>query len=175
MATEARHKEALGEATAALKEALGREPSACEVHYLMAVAQLETGYGYGWTIGKGSNNMGAITAGSSWKGDTFTHGDSRYQDGKVVSYETEFRRYPSRHKGWVDLARIMYVSRPSVLEAASACDSYGVSRELRETSYYLGVKPKPEAIADHHDRLTRMLSDRARKLGDTGGEKKNCR
>ena len=64
-------------ATNGFEEALGREPTLPEVQFLMAVGGLETSYGTGWQgAGKGSYNMGAITAGTSWKGQTFEYMDS---------------------------------------------------------------------------------------------------
>lgn len=154
------HVQARKDAAAGFKLKFGREPTLPEVQLLQAVGALETGYGTGWKgVGKGSFNMGAITAGNSWKGDVFVYKDS-YPDDQGVNhwYETKFRKYPNAVEGWKDLANIMYEDRPSVLSAASDGDSYGVSAALYETVYYRGFgKNAQERIANHHKTLTRNL------------------
>lgn len=154
---------------------LGCEPTIPEVQLLQAVGQLETSYGEGWKgAGVGSNNMGAIIAGHSWKGETFTYTDT-YPDSNGVnhSYQTEFRKYPDEASGWEDLANIVYDDRPSVLAAATAGDSYGFSAAMYQTGYYAGFgKNASERIGNHHRLLSRCLIAQCRALGELlpGGE-----
>jgi peptidoglycan hydrolase-like protein with peptidoglycan-binding domain len=154
------HVQARKDAAEGFKLKFFREPTLPEVQMLQAIGALETGYGTGWKgAGKGSFNMGAITAGNSWTGDVFVYKDS-YPDDQGVNhwYETRFRKYPNAVEGWKDLANIMYEDRPSVLSAASAGDSYGVSAALYETVYYRGFgKSAQERITNHHNALTRNL------------------
>ena len=109
--------------------------------HLCGVGYLESSYGRGWKgAGVGSNNMGAIQAGSSWKGETFLYTDTRPNpDGTSTPYTVAFRKYPTPQAGWDDLARVMYSARRrSVLVAASMGDTYSVSQFMRETWYYEG-------------------------------------
>lgn len=126
---------------------------------LQAVSLLESSYGKGWKPpGNGSKNRGAITG--TYEGMGFTYKDSRYdpKTGTVIPYETTFRAYPTDEEAVRDLARVMYDQRPTVRAAAKAGDLEGVSRALRETSYYIGVKPKEQAIQDHYGAMQKRLS-----------------
>ena len=148
---------------------LGRTPTLSEVQILQAIGALETSYGFGWkSSGVGSFNMGAITAGSSWRGKTFAHRDS-YPDkhGKNIWYTIDFRSYPDAASGWKDLAKIMYEDRPSVLEAATAEDTYEVSVAMYETVYYKGFgKTAKERIGNHHKAIMRNLEKQCRSMGE---------
>lgn len=154
------HAKARRDATEGFKRKFQREPSLEEVQLLQAVGALETGYGTGWKgVGKGSFNMGAIIAGGSWHGDTFTYKDS-YPDEQGVNhwYETQFRKYPDAAAGWEDLANIVYEDRPTVHEAAIGGDTYGFSAAMYETRYYAGFgKNAQERIGNHHKALMRNL------------------
>jgi len=152
------------------KHKFGHDPTLQEAQFLHAVGMLETSCGTGWKgAGVGSFNMGAITAGSSWKGATFEYRDS-YPDANGVDhwYVTKFRKYASAAEGWADLANIMYEDRPSVLKAATAGDAYGVSAALYETKYYAGRgKTAKERIAGHHTALSRNLGILCRLLNES--------
>lgn len=163
------HAQARKDATEGFTRKFGRPPTLPEVQLLQAVGMLETSYGLGWKgAGRGSFNMGAITAGPSWKGATFEYRDS-YPDSNGVDhwYTTKFRAYPDAVAGWEDLANIMYEDRPSVLKAASAGDSYGVSAALYETTYYKGRgKTAAERIAGHHKAVMNALLAQCKALGE---------
>jgi hypothetical protein len=164
------HAQARQDAIEGFKRALNRPPSISEVLCLQAVGALETAYGRGWSTpeSKGSFNMGAITAGGSWKGATFEHKDSMPQsDGTSTWYTTKFRKYPSAIDGWTDLARIMYVNRPAVLKAATAGDTFGVSAALYETKYFFGTGATIKTrIERHHTALLRWVIEQCQALGD---------
>ena len=163
------HKQARQDATEGFYRKFLRMPLLPEVQLLQAVGALETGYGTGWKgEGVDSNNMGAITAGAQWSGGFFIYHDT-YPDEQGInhSYTTKFRAYRTRVEGWIDLVDIMYQDRPSVLAAASAGDSYGVSSALYQTKYFLGFgKNAQERIANHHAALQRNLIAQCRALGE---------
>lgn len=142
------HTEALALIRAAYKAVLGRAPSEREAAVLAAVSLHETGYGSGWKPpGDGSFNMGAITAGSGWTGETFSYADSRPEAGRDVSYVTSFRKYPSADEGFKDLVRAVFIwnGRENVRQAALKGDLYAVARELYRTGYYKGRAIHSEA------------------------------
>lgn len=164
MTTPPSHAHARGLATEAYVAVFGHEPSACEVTALCAVAWLETLYGAGWGEGpgRGSFNMGAITAGGSWTGETFESSDSRFDavTQSVISYTTRFRVYPTELDGWKDLVQNVFVNngRDRVKQRARACDYRGVSEALYDTKYYLGTSKSREAnITAHHKRMLSSL------------------
>lgn len=137
-----------------------------EKQALQAVDLLETTYGRGWKgVGKGSKNRGAITG--KYEGQSFVYEDSRYDDktGKVVKYTTEFRSYPTDEAALKDLERVMYGQRSSVRKAAKKGNLEGVSRAMRETSYYLGTKPKEESIKAHYATMQRNVATIASAAG----------
>ena len=133
--------------------------------YLAAIAFLETSYGYGWKgLGAGSNNMGAIQAGKSWKGEVFEYVDTHPNpDGTNTPYKIGFRKYPSREAGWDDLVRVVFINRDRdklVQPAAEAGDSLAFSRALHTTGYYEGYgKTVEDRIRNHHKHVLRGLAD----------------
>lgn len=162
------HALARRQATEGFKLKFGREPTLREVQFLQAIGMLETSYGKGWakTGAVGSNNMGAIIAGGSWKGATFTHKDSLPQsDGSNQWYTTEFRKYPTPAEGWQDLANIMYEDRPGVLAAAQNGDAFQVSAEMYHSKYYFGFGPDAKTrIGNHYAKLLKCLIVQCRAL-----------
>lgn len=138
------------------------------------VAILETSEGKGWKgAGRGSNNMGAITAGSRWKGMTFEYRDSRPgKDGKDIVYVTKFRKYATPAEGYDDLANVVLHTNGrdvAVRPAAEAGDFYGVSQGLYRTVYYTGLArdPTPAArIARHYSALYRSILAITGELGE---------
>lgn len=149
------HAEARQLATVALQRRFGVLPTQGEVKALAGVAWLESNYGAGWagSAGEGSNNMGAVTAGSSWSGDTFLHTDTKPdENGVSVEYVTRFRKYPTPADGWSDLATQVFAAngRETVRRAARSDDWSGVSAALFSTGYYAGIGATPEErIANH--------------------------
>lgn len=150
----------------------GSEPTRPVAQLVQAVAILETNYGEGWSKkipgAYGSFNMGAITAGREWTGETFSHRDS-YPDstGKNIWYETKFRRYPTPQDGMTDLVKVVYLKRPSVLAAAKAGDSHGFSAAMYDTTYYKGFgKTREERIANHHRAVTGAIARMCKALGE---------
>jgi len=150
-----------------------REPILCEMQCAQAVAWLETQYGMGWgahDTGFGSNNMGAVQAGSSWTGQTFEHRDSTPQsDGTSRWYVTKFRAYPTPQLGMADLIRAVYVwhGRTMALGAASAGHVYGFSEELYATGYYEGFGATPAArIENHHKAVVSAMRIFTRALNE---------
>jgi len=134
MASKARHEQARAEASAALV-ARGLSNETCVRQFLMAVALLETEYGYGWTgDGVGSNNMGSIQRGRPPCGDdAFGHGDT-HEGGEA--YAACFAIYPSRAAGWEALVNELYLRRSKVLRAARACDMMGAVAAMRASGYF---------------------------------------
>ncbi len=129
---------------------------------LRGVARLETFYGRGWRIPSaiGSRNWGAITAGNPKNGscgaDAFLHKDSRRdpKTGKLIVYQTCFRKYPTEEAAAKHLAKVML--KQNVRAAANNNDLEGISRAMRENRYYLGVaKTREGQIAQHHSALKR--------------------
>src|SRR5512136_96151 len=161
-----KHADARAAATAALTKRFGVTPTAGEVWALTGIGDLESNYGAGWP---GTNYIGAITADSSWKGETFDHKDS-YPDenGNPVWYVTKFKKYPTAVDGWADLANEAFANRgrANARAAAKLNDWAGVSRVLRETTYYKGFgKTKEEQIANHVKALTASIKRANKELG----------
>lgn len=161
------HAEARSLIAEAFFDVMHRGGTESELQALQAVAWLETSYGAGWRgAGEGSNNMGAITDPSCGP-LSFVHRDSRNVNSKVVWYETCFAGYATPLAGFEGLVRTMYVTRPTVLAAASRGDLVGVSSELRHTSYYLGIANTiQEQIAAHVTRMQTALSSITSSLGE---------
>lgn len=170
------HREARQHIQTGLRSVLGREPNIAEMQILAAIALLESGYGSGWKgAGIGSFNMGAITAGSSWKGETFEYRDSRpdpNNPGKDIWYTTKFRKYPNAAEGFADLARVAFITngrKNAVLPHATEGDVYGVSAGLYATTYYTGkaAYPTPAArINVHYQGLMAHIRNIANALGE---------
>jgi len=154
------HSSARSYARSALERVLGQSSLPVE-RALAGVACLETGYGDGWKgSGNGSNNMGAIQAGS-WVGETFAYTDTHPNaDGTSTPYRIAFRKYATPAAGWEDLVRVVFINRGRslVLNAAKSCDLLGVSQALHATGYYEGFGATVEQrIANHHSALARCV------------------
>ena len=159
----ANHKQARALARQALQTVFSGEPTLGEIEALTGVGWLETCYGAGWRgSGKGSNNMGAIQAGSSWKGDTFTYTDTHPNaDGSSTPYRVAFRKYATPLEGWIDLARVAFVNRgrATVRAAAQQCDWLGVSTALHSTGYYEGFgRTVADRIGHHYAALSKAIA-----------------
>jgi peptidoglycan hydrolase-like protein with peptidoglycan-binding domain len=156
------HDDARIYAANALGKLLGNDPDFDTTRHLAGIGHLETNYGAGWRgAGKGSNNMGAITAGSGWNGATFEYVDtSPNPDGTSTPYVAKFRVYPTPQDGWNDLARVAFGEqlRRKVLIAAVMGDTYTVSQFLRETNYYAGFGPtQRDRVYNHFLALRRGI------------------
>lgn len=154
----------------AFRQIFSREATRGEAQCLQAIASLESNYGQGWKPpGNGSNNYGAIQAGSSWNGDTFQYTDTRPNaDGTSTPYVTKFRKYPTPIAGAVDLVKVVYMNRGRdklALAPASAGDTLGFSRGLHASGYYEGHgKTVEDRIANHHKAVERSIRSQAEAL-----------
>ncbi len=115
-----------------------------------AIGRLESSYGSGWSgAGVGSHNWGAITG--TFQGQYFEYGDSRYdpESGEIVKYTTRFAKYPSDFEGAKAIWDWCESHDPEIARSAEKRDWLDVSTRLRDAKYYLGTKPRDEAIQDH--------------------------
>jgi hypothetical protein len=138
------------------------------------IGSMETQYGGGWghglsNAGIGSNNWGAITKGS-WKGDTFTHTDSRWDEDqqRQVTYSTQFRWYPTPEAGASDLYRLLTGSRhgkASELARAGRWDEISRAIGPLGSYYYAGFGPPAEATEKHR---SSFLARKAEIMAETG-------
>lgn len=114
--------------------------------------------------GAPSFNWGAVIAGPTWTGPTFTHNDSRYTPAGNVQYETAFRVYPSSDAGARDLAVLLKSQYKHALAAADRGDWLGAARALYDGDdnkpgggYFSGTKPRAGAILDYFNALRKQL------------------
>lgn len=121
---------------------------------VVAIGGLESNWGDGFP---GTNNWGAITAGSGWTGNTFEHEDSKWTPSGVEHYVTQFRAYQSPEDGATDLAHLLQSQYAKAVAAAESGNWPAVSRLLYKSGYYKGTKPPEQAIADHYKRLREFL------------------
>jgi hypothetical protein len=148
------HIEARRLATIAINTVFGGVAARGEIWALAGIACLETNYGQGWKgVGAGSNNMGAIQCGPSWKGERFEYTDTHPNaDGTSTAYKIAFRKYPSPLDGWVDLCKVAYLNRGrEIVRQCAAEDNWaGVSAALHNTGYYEGFgKTVADRIHNH--------------------------
>ena len=114
------------------------------VQLLQAVGWCEGQYGAGWKgAGVGSNNWGAVQAGSGWGGKTFVYTDTHpNDDGSSTPYQVKFRYYDSAQAGADDLCRQVFLSSrdkgDGVLKAALAGDIAAFSAAMHARGYYEG-------------------------------------
>lgn len=148
------HQQARSYAEQALRTVFVDEPTRGEIWALAGVAFLETAYGDGWKgTGAGSNNMGAIQCGPSWKGDRFGYTDTHpNSDGSSTPYHIDFRKYATPLEGWIDLAKVVYVNRGrSIVRDAAKLESWAdVSAGLYKTAYYEGRGKTPADRIHNH-------------------------
>lgn len=151
-----------GEATArqwviaGFKSQFGRDPTLLEAQFIQGVARLETGYGHWKDEGAGSNNMGAVQAGSPPcnPATSFGHKDSHPNaSGGSHYYDACFRKYPSPEAGMADVARLLYAQmkiNPTSIRA--------VSTGMYDHHYYEGFgKDRAARIDNHVKALTKNL------------------
>lgn len=146
-------------ASEAFKEVFGREATSREMLFLLAVSLTETGHGTTWKgDGIGSNNMGAIQAKlpPCDPAKHFEYTDSRPQsDGTSKTYKVCFKRYPNPSAGFVDLVKVLYKQRPSVLAAANSGEVWAVSTAMYDTKYYEGWGATKETRITNHAKAIR--------------------
>jgi hypothetical protein len=157
------HLMARASARGSILDVFGREPLGGEAPGLAGVASIETSYGDGWRgAGVGSNNMGAIQCGGSWKGTRFSYVDTHPNaDGTSTRYQIDFRKYSTAREGWRDLGLVVYVNRnrASVRAAAIVSDWRGMSQWLHTTGYYEGFgKTIADRITNHYRSLSRAIA-----------------
>lgn len=133
---------------------------------LVAIGGLESHWGDWWP---GTNNWGAVTAGSGWTGATFQHEDSMWTPNGVVHYTTNFRAYPTTLDGAKDLANVLKSQWPKALAAADSGNWLGASTALYDGGYYTGTKPRKQAIAEHYARLRDFLIEQGINPAVIGG------
>lgn len=163
------HAEARKIIVAAFKAIFGRDPSRPEAQALQGIGWLETNYAQGWKgAGKGSWNWGAIQRGKPPcdPNTGFLYTDTHPNpDGSSTTYSICFRKYATAEDGAQDLARVVYKSRPRVLQAATRGDLWGVSAELYASRYYEGFgSTSQERIANHHKALLAAVGRQAKAL-----------
>ena len=126
---------------------------------VVAIGGLETHWSdyFAQPDGTPSYNWGAVTAGASWTGPTFEHGDSHWTPAGNVKHVANFRVYESSEAGARDLATLLQHQYKKALAAADRGDWYGASRELYDGGYYSGYKPRTGAILDHFDAVRKQL------------------
>lgn len=124
------------------------------VALVIAIAGVETGIGEGFLP---HHNWGAETAGGSWTGDTFEHGDRRWTPAGVVSYVTNFRDYPDDDAAALGLVTLLRSQYKAALARADAGDWKGAAAALYKEGYYKGTKPPAGAIADEYKALSAWL------------------
>lgn len=121
---------------------------------VVAIGGLESHWGDGFP---GTNNWGAITAGSGWSGQTFEHEDSKWTPQGVEYYVTDFRAYQSPEDGARDLGQLLQSQYAKAVAAAESNNWPSVSRWLYKGGYYKGTVPPEQAIAAHYKRLREFL------------------
>ena len=156
----------------AFKRVIGRDGVIPELQCLQSIASLESAYGRGWKPpGHDSKNLGAIQAGSAWRGKTFSYTDTEpLSDGSSRPYVTRFRWYETWEEAADDLVRTVYVAKErgtKVLPYARMGDTRGFSTGLYDTVYYQGFGPNREVrIGHHHDRVVASIRAQALALGE---------
>lgn len=141
------HANARQLAIEAFEDVVHAQPKTNELRMLLAVALHESTFGAGWRgNGEGSNNMGALQAGSGWTGETFATKDTHpTSTGGSIAYEGQFRKYSSPLEGWQDLVRVLYIQSPATRVAAATGDPRAVAKAMRRAGYYEGQGPTQDA------------------------------
>lgn len=155
----------------AFRRHFGREGSRSELQCLQAVAWLETSYASGWKPpGDGSWNFGAMQAGASWGGASFSYTDTHpLSDGTSRPYTVKFRAYASAEAGVEDLLKIVFVARgrEAARVAAAKADVAAFSAALHATGYYEGFGATVgERIAHHADAVRKAILRQCRALSE---------
>lgn len=155
--------------------AIGLTPN--ESLFLRAVSYHETKFGLGWGStpppngGAGSYNMGANTTGGSQTSQyDFEHKDSRNDDGKIITYSTWFKGYPSLQDGVAGLAKVLL--KTNVKQALEKGDFQAAVKAMYTNRYYLGIHPRNTAdgnaanVKDYWTAVQKALAVIKQKTGD---------
>jgi hypothetical protein len=187
------HQWAAGIVNQAFQQVMGRVPTPAERQIVMAVSDLESGYGRGWgkgksTAGQGSHNWGAVQAHSQGT-PSFSHQDSS-AEGK---YQTRFKSYPDDVAGAADVVQLLFKGdrkqqmpdpkkrframggpiegpgRGELIEmAAQQGDALAFSRAMWYTGYFEGVNEDfTKNIRDHAQGIQSRINKIATYLGET--------
>jgi hypothetical protein len=127
-----------------------------ELAAVLGIGGLESHFGDGFAP---HNNWGAIQADPSWTGDSFEHGDSRWdsKSGTNIPYTTNFRSYPTPEAGAADLLAFLRARFAKALAVAALGDWAAFSARLYDGGYYSGYGPRAKAIADHVAAMSKYL------------------
>lgn len=145
-----------------LQQALGVVRSAVpsakpyELAAVLGVGGLESHFGDAFSP---YHNWGAIQATAGWHGDTFEHGDSRW-DSKTrtnIPYVATLRAYSTSEDGAADLLSFLRGGYAKALAAAALGDWAAFSARLYDGGYYSGYGPRTKAIADHVAAMRKWL------------------
>lgn len=176
-----RHTEARAIIKDAWRSVFGREGTLSELQLAQAVGWIETAYGRAWKPpGQNSKNWGAVHAGASWKGPTFSYKESHpNENGISVPYMAGFRIYVSDLEGAADMikritsggllkrrakdhpwdppqhiaaacAHTANVRVAIVRPAMAAGDAYAFSEAMYWSVYYEGFGKDPSTRISHH-------------------------
>jgi hypothetical protein len=186
------HQWAAGIVNQAFQQVMGRAPTAAERQIVMAVSNLESGYGRGWgkgksTAGQGSHNWGAVQT-RSQTNPGFTHQDSS-SEGK---YQVRFKSYTDDVSGAADVVRLLFKGerkqqipdpnrkfrtlggsidgpgRGELIEMASQQgDTLAFSRAMWYTTYFEGFNEDfTKNIRDHAQGIQNRINEIASALGE---------
>lgn len=187
------HRWAAGIVNQAFQQVMGRTPTPAERQIVMAVADLESGYGKGWGKGKssggqGSHNWGAVQTRSK-TGPGFSHQDSS-AEGK---YQVRFKAYPNDVAGAADVVRLLFkgsrkqqmpdpnrrfrtmggpIPGPGrgelIQQAAQQGDTLAFSRAMWYTTYFEGFNEDfTKNIKDHARGIQSRINSIATALGES--------
>lgn len=188
-----RHQWAAGIVNQAFQQVMGRQPTPAERQIVMAVSDLESGYGQGWgrgksTGGQGSHNWGAVQTRSQTT-PGFSHQDSSAQG----TYQTRFKVYPDDVSGAADVVSLLFkgnrkqqIPDPSksmrasggdipgpgrgelIQMAAQQGDTLAFSKAMWYTTYFEGVAADwTQRIMQHANGIQNRVNSIASALGET--------
>jgi hypothetical protein len=186
------HQWAAGIVNQAFQQVMGRAPTPPERQIVMAVSDLESGYGRGWgkgqsSAGQGSHNWGAVQTRSQTT-PGFSHQDSS-AEGK---YQVRFKAYPDDVAGSADVVRLLFKGerkqqmpdpnrrfrtmggpiegpgRGELIEAAAQQgDTLAFSRTMWYTTYFEGFNEDfTKNIRDHAQGIQSRINRIAASLGE---------
>ena len=127
------------------------------VHYLIAQAGLETGWGKSQprTVdGTPSHNLFGIKATAAWKGATVSTGTTEYAAGKLEKTTASFRAYGSYTDSFQDFAKLLQNSRRYAGTLANTHDAGKYATSLQQAGY--ATDPR------YAEKLTRAIQTVAR-------------
>lgn len=123
----------------AWRRVLGRDASETELHGILAIARLETGYGTGWPTpeGRAAHNWGAIQT-SPNDPQSFAATDTHpTSSGGATPYVAQFKKYATDEDGAGALVN-WFRSHAASLAALSSGVSLELSAAMHAAGYYEG-------------------------------------